>query len=80
VPYSALYGADTLYAVDADSRLQRLRVERVGEARGNDAQGGDARNLLVRSAELQAGMRIITTHLPNAMSGLKVDIAGAQSQ
>ena len=80
VPYSALYGADTLYAVDDDSRLQRLRVERVGEARGGDARPGDARNLLVRSAELQTGMRIITTHLPNAMSGLKVDIAGVQNQ
>lgn len=80
VPYSALYGADTLYAVDDDSRLQRLRVERVGEARGDDVRRDGSRNLLVRSAELQTGMRIITTHLPNAMSGLKVDIAGAQSQ
>ncbi len=75
VPFSALYGADTLYAVDDDLRLQRLRVERVGEA-----QAGDVRNLLVRSDALTTGTRIITTHLPNAMSGLKVDIAGVQSE
>lgn len=80
VPYSALYGADTVYAVDDDSRLQRLRVERVGEARSEDAQRDSARNLLLRSAELHVDMRIITTHLPNAMSGLKVDVAGAQSR
>ena len=75
VPFSALYGADTLYVVGEDFRLQRLRVERVGEARA-----GAARNLLVRGDELQPGLRIITTHLPNAMSGLKVDIAGVQSE
>lgn len=75
IPFSALYGADTVYAVNDDLRLQRLRVERVGEARA-----GTERNLLIRNNELQPGMRIITTHLPNAMSGLKVDIAGAQSE
>jgi HlyD family secretion protein len=75
VPFSALYGADTLYVVGEDFRLQRLRVERVGEARA-----GADRNLLVRGDKLQPGLRIITTHLPNAMSGLKVDIAGVQSE
>lgn len=70
LPHSALYGNDTVYALE-DGRMQRLTVERLGETR--DAEG--ERRVLVGSDELQAGMEIIITHLPNAMQGLKVDTA-----
>ncbi|WP_425056222.1 efflux RND transporter periplasmic adaptor subunit [Pseudomonas abyssi] len=68
LPYSALYGNNTIYTVN-DSRLQAIAVERVGETL--DEQGNS--RVLVRSQALQSGMQIVTTHLPNAMSGLRVD-------
>lgn len=71
VPHEAVYGADRIYIVDADSRMRPLRVERLGELRGD---GGETR-LLIRSPELRDGMRIVTTQLPNAVDGLLVRIA-----
>lgn len=76
VPFSALYGAGSVYILDDDSRMQRLSVERVGEARRDDGK----RQLLIASDDFKAGMKLITTHLPNAVTGLKVrvvDEAGA---
>jgi len=72
LPYSALYGNDTLYQVQ-DSRLQRIVVQRVGETL---TEAGE-RRVLVRSDQLKAGMQIVTTHLPNAVQGLKVDTGAA---
>ncbi|UAW98562.1 HlyD family efflux transporter periplasmic adaptor subunit [Halopseudomonas nanhaiensis] len=68
VPYSALYGNDTLYQL-VDGRMKRLQVERVGETLREDG----SRWVLVRSEQLQPGMRIVVTHLPNAVDGLRVD-------
>ncbi|SDT20135.1 HlyD family secretion protein [Halopseudomonas xinjiangensis] len=68
LPYSALYGNDTIYQL-IDGRMARLRVERVGETLREDG----SRWVLVRSEQLQPGMRIIVTHLPNAIDGLRVD-------
>lgn len=72
LPYSALYGSDTVYLMTDENRMRRVRVERLGEV---PAANGE-RHLLVASPELQAGQSLITTHLPNAMSGLKVQLAG----
>ncbi|WP_458527038.1 efflux RND transporter periplasmic adaptor subunit [Onishia taeanensis] len=69
VPYSTLYGNDTLYLVDDDNRLKRLRVSVLGETRMPSGE----RWLLVRSEALAAGQRVVTTHLPNAVAGLLVD-------
>ncbi len=71
LPHEALYGADKIYRVDEDSRLRPLRVERLGEVRG---EGGETR-LLVRSPALRSGTRVVVTHLPNAVEGLLVRIA-----
>jgi hypothetical protein len=68
LPYSALYGNRTVYALE-DGRMSRVEVERIGETVMDQGE----RWLLVRSPQLQPGMHIITTHLPNAMQGLKVD-------
>lgn len=72
LPYSALYGNDTLYQV-LDGRLQRIEVQRVGETLNEQGE----RRVLVRSPKLSGGMEIVTTHLPNAVQGLKVDTGAA---
>ena len=43
-----------------------------------DEQGN--RRVLVRSSALESGMPIVTTHLPNAMTGLKVDTGEAAAE
>jgi multidrug efflux pump subunit AcrA (membrane-fusion protein) len=70
VPYQSLYGTDRLYRI-VDGRLQSVKVESVGEYWSQD--DGEP-ELLVRSAELNAGDHILSTHLPNAINGLKVAI------
>lgn len=72
VPFSALHGSDLLYRIDDESRLERQRVERLGETLGPDGE----RRLLVRAPGLAEGDRIVATHLPNAMQGLRVEVAG----
>lgn len=71
IPYSALYGSDSVYRMTGESRMERVTVQRLGEAR--DANG--ERRVLVSAVGLDAGDRLIITHLPNAMSGLKVERA-----
>ncbi|KEF30070.1 hypothetical protein D777_03246 [Marinobacter nitratireducens] len=76
VSFSALYGANAVYLMDDDNRMQRVEVHRIGEARGVNGE----RRLLVSGEALVSGARLITTHLPNAITGLKVDLAGEQQQ
>ncbi|MCE9680861.1 efflux RND transporter periplasmic adaptor subunit [Halomonas alkalisoli] len=71
VPFSALHGSDVLYRIDEENRLQRHTVVRLGETLGIDGE----RWALVKPVGLSAGDRIIVTHLPNAMQGLRVDVA-----
>lgn len=68
LPIASLYENDRIYAVE-DQRLQAIDVERVGETHTAD---GEFR-VLVRSPELYAGRRVITTQLPKAVSGLLVE-------
>ncbi len=76
VPFSALYGANALYLMTDDQRMQRITVERVGEARA----GNGERWLLVAGEALELGAQLITTHLPNAMTGLKVEPVDAAGE
>lgn len=71
VPFSALYGAGSVYLMDENGRMQRVEVQRIGEARSSNGE----RRLLIASDGLTAGSRLITTHLPNAITGLKVTVA-----
>lgn len=71
LPATALYGTDRVYRIDAQSRLEPIPVERVGQRLGDDGET----QILVRSEALQAGDRIITTQLPNAIAGLLVEVA-----
>jgi len=67
VPFQAIYGNSTIYLV-TDGRLRAERVESVGQAITGDAES----MLLVRSNAIRDGDEIATTHLPNAVSGLRV--------
>ena len=74
IPFSALYGADSVYIMTDDNRMQRVTVQRVGEALSENGE----RRLLIASDHLKPGMRLITTHLPNAITGLKVTLADSK--
>lgn len=68
IPYAALYGGRQVYRV-VDGRLQAVEVAVLGELPGQPPR------LLVKSSELKAGDQLAATHLPNAVSGLKVQSA-----
>lgn len=70
VPYAALHDADLLYRINEDHRLERQRVERLGEV----TQPQGERWLLVRADTVSEGDLIMSTHLPNAAQGLHVEI------
>lgn len=67
VPYTALFGNDKIYVVRQE-RLQRVKVALLGDVLVNQE----------RWALLKGGVKegdvIMTTHLPNAISGLKVKV------
>jgi len=70
LPVSALYGDKRIYWVDEDSRLQAARIQRLGRYRGSDGKDW----IIFSGTDLRPGMQVITTQLPNAVSGLKVNI------
>lgn len=66
VPYAALYGGRQVYKVEA-GRIQAVQVSVLGEL------AGERPMLLIRSDGLKRGDQVMTTHLPNAVSGLRVE-------
>ncbi|MFE8070863.1 HlyD family efflux transporter periplasmic adaptor subunit [Marinobacteraceae bacterium S3BR75-40.1] len=71
LPISALYGTDRIYRV-ADGRLEGLQVTVVG-----DRYTPEGQHILIRSPKLKDGDTVVTTQLPNAVNGLKVDLRNA---
>ena len=71
-PRGALYGTNRVFVLDGE-RMKSIEVERLGETRTGDGEG----RLIVRSPQLKASDRLIVTHLPNAIDGLRVKEAGA---
>lgn len=67
VPYAALYGGRQVYRIEA-GRLQAVQVEVLGEL------AGERPMLLIRSDGLKGGDLVMTTHLPNAVTGLRVEV------
>lgn len=67
VPYSALYGDDRVYLVE-DGRLRALQVALQGEV----MRAGRLMALISGVEDLPAGSKVLTTHLPNAIDGLRV--------
>ena len=72
VPYGALFGGNRVYRIEGD-RLKAVEVEVLGEAVQGPGAFATAR-LLVRNADLKDGEQLLATHLPNAVSGLKVEV------
>jgi HlyD family secretion protein len=68
VPYQALYGDNRIYVLE-DGRMRSLNVKPLGQYISDDG----TEQLLVRSAALSKGDLIVVTHLPNAVSGLRVE-------
>lgn len=69
LPMSALHGGDRIYRIDDENRLRGLVVERVGEHRVEGVP-----RMLVRVDGLSSGDRVMSTHLPNAIDGLAVEV------
>lgn len=67
VPPTALYGLNKVYKV-VDDRLVSVQIERIGDS--TDADNNPI--VLITSPDLQAGDSIVTTQLPNAITGLRV--------
>jgi multidrug efflux pump subunit AcrA (membrane-fusion protein) len=69
IPFQAIYGNNRIYLLRG-GRMHGIEVETVGQYLPVDAPPV----LLIRSPEIQAGERIIRTHLPQAVTGLKVKV------
>jgi len=69
LPYAAVYDNNRIYRI-INHRLQGLNVQ----ISGNYLADNDEK-VLVFSPQLQQGDKILTTHLPNAINGLKVDFS-----
>ncbi len=68
VPVSSIYGTNRIYRVE-NERLVTVNVEKLG------SQYRDGRQfVLVRNGDLKPGDEIITTQLPLAVNGLKVEV------
>ena len=69
VPYRAIYGNNRVY-MHREDRMVAVDVEAVGQFE----EVGGKPALLIRSNDIQLGDSIITTHLSNAVDGLKVKL------
>ena len=69
IPYSALYGQDQLYIIE-EGRLVLTQVQVVGDV------SKDGRLWALIRPSFAENTKISTTHLPNAITGLKVSEAG----
>jgi len=68
VPFQSVYGGDRVYKL-VEGRLRGIGVEALGGMRQSDG----AERLLVRSPEIAAGDRLVVTHMPNSVDGLRVE-------
>lgn len=67
IPYTALYGGNQVYRI-RDGRLEGVTVRVLGES----VSAAGVVQLLIQASALKAGERLLATHLPNAVTGLKV--------
>lgn len=68
MPFNALYGLNRVYRIK-EGYLEAVKISRVGEYKDKEGQT----QLLVRSDELRQGQRVVSTQLPNAITGLRVE-------
>lgn len=67
VPFSAIYDNDRIYLLK-NERLEGVKVKQLGRYAKKYGQFSQ----LISSPRIQAGDRIVITHLPNAVTGLRV--------
>jgi multidrug efflux pump subunit AcrA (membrane-fusion protein) len=72
LPVQSIYENNRVYRV-IDDRLEGIEVQQVGDYVGEDGRY----QILIRSPEISAGDRLITTQLPRAITGLLVDAIDA---
>lgn len=75
IPVQAVYGQRRLFVIE-NGLLRGVDIERLGAT--TDASG--TRQLLVRADELQDGVRILTSQLSNAVTGLRVSVGGEEGE
>jgi biotin carboxyl carrier protein len=68
IPYNALYELDHVYIIK-DGHLQQVNVKQVGEYTNTSNE----KRLLIQSNALTENDLIVTTQLPNAIIGLRVE-------
>ncbi len=73
VPYQVMYGTKRLYQIK-DQRLQAISVKTIGEHYNEASNNAQEAQLLITSDALNDADQILATHLPNAFTGLKVDV------
>lgn len=73
VPYQAIYGNSRVYLV-REERLLGVDVESVGQIQPNNRNTGEQAQMLIRSDQINSDDKIAITHLPNAVTGLKVRV------
>jgi multidrug efflux pump subunit AcrA (membrane-fusion protein) len=69
LPYQALHGGNRIYLLE-DGRMRGIEVDALGSL--IDAEGIE--RLVVASAEIASGAKVVTTHLPNAVTGLRAEV------
>lgn len=72
IPWRAIYGNDRVFRI-VDERMRALKVQSFGQFTN---ELGEAR-LLIKNPQLAKGDLIVTTHLPNAVEGLKVKVVNS---
>lgn len=68
LPFSALHGGDRIYEVRKD-RIAAQRIERVGSH-----EVGGVPHVLLRVADSDRALEVMTSHLPHAVDGLAVEV------
>ena len=68
LPALAIYGQNRIYLI-VEQRLQAISISRVGDWTSPSGE----QLTLVRSADLRSGDQVLTTQLPNAVTGLLVE-------
>lgn len=69
LPFAALHGGDRIYRIE-DGRLIGMQIDRLGERRHNGQV-----EMLIRAESLEHNSPVMSTHLPNAIDGLRVEVA-----
>ncbi|GJL82446.1 MAG: hypothetical protein DHS20C01_20800 [marine bacterium B5-7] len=70
LPLAALYGSDTVYRIE-EGRLLTTPVRYIGEHRTADGE----LNALIKSDSLSPGDTVVTSQIPAAVDGLKVEVS-----